>query len=212
VADLGGPASAPNAPPRLLIVNPASGPGAKPRADYRRAVRRLRAAGTRVLGYVPTAYGARSARAVDADVDRYVSWYGVDGIFLDEASSQRRDLPYYRGLARQVRSQAQLVVLNPGRVPDRGYFRVADVVVTFEGPYAAYAPALRRMPAWIRRVPPRQVAHLVYATSREQMRKSVASPARAGRVYFTDGRLPDPWSAPPAYLPEQESATRETCG
>jgi Spherulation-specific family 4 len=212
VAELVGDAAPPGAPPRLVIVNPASGPGAAPQADYGRAVRRLRAAGTRVLGYVPTAYSARSARAVDADVDRYARWYGVDGVFLDEASSDRRDLPYYRARARHVRSGgSRIVVLNPGRIPDRAYFRVADVVVTFEGPYAAYAPRPPRMPAWLRGIPRRQLAHLVYAASREQMAQSVGSRAAVGRVYFTDGQLPDPWSAPPAYLREQEAAMREGC-
>jgi hypothetical protein len=212
VADMVGGAARAGAPPRLLIVNPASGPGAAPQADYRRAVRRMRAAGTRVLGYVSTAYSARSARAVDADVDRYARWYGVDGIFLDEASSDRRDLPYYRARARHVRSGGSpIVVLNPGRVPDRAYFRVADVVVTFEGPYVAYELRRPRTPAWIRGVPRRQLAHLVYAASREQMLESVGSRAAVGHVYLTDGQLPDPWSAPPAYLREQEAAMDEGC-
>jgi hypothetical protein len=212
VAALVDGAAPPGAPSRMLIVNPASGPGVAPQADYRRAVRRLRAAGTRVLGYVSTAYSARSARAVDADVDRYARWYGVDGIFLDEASSDRRDLPYYRALARHVRSGGSpIVVLNPGRLPDRAYFAVADVVVTFEGPYAAYAARGPRMPSRIRGVPRRQVAHLIYAASRDQMLESVGSRTAAGHVYFTDGQLPDPWSAPSSYLREQEAALHRGC-
>jgi hypothetical protein len=39
------------------------------------------------------------------------------------------------------------VVLNPGVVPARGYFDLADIVVTFEGPVDGYAGAVRRMPA-----------------------------------------------------------------
>ena len=55
-------------------------------AGYRAAVRTAQRAGARVLGYVHTTYGVRPAAGVVADVDRYTSWYGVDGIFLDEAT------------------------------------------------------------------------------------------------------------------------------
>ena len=49
-----------------------------------------------MLGYVPTGYGARPLADVLADVRRYLAWYGVDGIFFDEASSDAALLPYYR--------------------------------------------------------------------------------------------------------------------
>ena len=88
----------------------------------------------------------RSARATPppslADAERYREWYGVDGIFLDEVAHDDAQLPYYAALSRALRGDGELV-LNPGTVPARGYFELADVVVTYEGPFADYARAAR---------------------------------------------------------------------
>ncbi len=144
--------------PGLIVINPASGPGPARQAAYGAAVRQVQAGGGRVLGYVPTGYGARDPAQVTADIDRYASWYGTDGIFLDEAAPASDRVPYYRALAAHVRAPGRrLDVLNPGTVPDRAYFDIADVVVTFEGSYAEYAPP----PDWVLALPAERVAHLV---------------------------------------------------
>jgi Spherulation-specific family 4 len=196
-----------SARPRLVVINPHNGPGAQRSAELADAVRAARKAGTRVLAYVPTGYGSRPASAVTADLARYAAWYRLDGVFLDEASSDAAHLPYYAALARRARGEGQrLVALNAGVVPARGYFRVADVVVTFEGPYAAYDAAMRRAPAWVGRVPRSRVAHLVYAATREQALDAIAHPAAAGYLYVTSGTAPDPWRTLPAYLHEEEEA------
>jgi hypothetical protein len=102
------------------------------------------------------------------------------------------------------------VVLNPGVVPAREYFDLADVIVTFEGPYAAYGPAMEATPEWVRDQPPGRVAHLVYDASRQQAMATVSHPQKAGYVYATSGSLPDPWRTVPSYLHEDEQAL-EVC-
>ena len=198
--------------PRLLVINPASGPGAEPSAGYREAVRTAQRAGARVLGYVHTTYGARPAVDVMADIDRYMSWYGVDGVFLDEAAHDVARVGYYAALARHVRAGGarRVVVLNPGVVPAHQYFALADVIVTFEGPYAAYGAAMDATPDWVRDQPPGRVAHLVYDASRQQALATVSHPQQAGYVYATSGSMPDPWRTVPAYLHEEEHAL-EVC-
>ena len=193
---------------QMLIVNPASGPGTSLSRPYQRAVRQAQASGARVLGYVASTFGARDPAAVLADVERYREWYGVDGIFLDEVAHGEAQVSYYRALSRSIRAASEpLVVLNPGTVPAREYFGLADVVVTFEGPFADYAARLAQAPAWLSEVPADQTAHLVYAASREQARSIFAAPLRAGHVYVTSGTPPDPWGSPPPYLREEEAAT-----
>jgi hypothetical protein len=194
--------------PRLLIINPASGPGAEENPRYRRAVELAHASGTRVLGYVSTSYGARDAAVAEAEIDRYESWYGVDGIFLDEAAHGEAELPYYRALSGHARLHDRLVVLNAGTVPARAYFDLADVVVTFEGPAADYADALKRTPDWLRQLSPARSAHLVYAASRQQALSIANSPLAAGWLYVTSGTLPNPWRTVPDYLREEEAALR----
>jgi hypothetical protein len=196
--------------PRLVVVNPANGPGRNPRSSYHQAVREAQEAGARVLGYVSTAYGARPASDVLTDVDRWASWYAVDGIFLDEASHDAAQLPYYTAISRHIRASGRLVVVNPGVVPAPEYFGIADVVVTFEGSYADYSAAVARIPDWVRRQPPDRVAHLVYGASRDQALTVAAHPDAAGYLFVTSGSLPDPWQTLPPYLAEEEG-TREAC-
>ena len=103
--------------PRLLVINPANGPGAEAAPAYRAAVRTAQRAGARVLGYVHTTYGARPAADVMADIDRYTSWYGVDGIFLDEAAHDvAASCGYYAALAPPRPRRRR----PPGRRPQPG--------------------------------------------------------------------------------------------
>ena len=187
------------------MVNPASGPGAAPtrptagdrrRAGRRRARARLRAdRGGR----------APAAAAVEADIDRYREWYGVDGVFLDEAAPRRSSRDYHALPDHARAAGATFVVLNPGVVPARGYFDIADVVVTFEGPIAAYR---ERPPD---RIAPERTAHLVYgASASRRWRRSSRAPG-AGYVYLTSGTLPHPWGTVPDYL-AHELAALGGCG
>jgi hypothetical protein len=192
--------------PRMVIVNPDSGPGAGEGHGYGEAVRTLQAAGIRVLGYVPTGYGARPLAGVLADVRRYLSWYRVDGIFFDETSSDRALLPYYRAVSRQARGATdRLVVLNPGVPPAAGYFDIADVVVTFEGAYAGYASAMEATPDWLRRIAPDRVAHLVYDATRAEALDAVDD-SPAGYVYVSSGAMPNPWRSLTPYLDDEVEA------
>jgi hypothetical protein len=203
--DLGRIAERP-VPGRVVILNPSSGPGAAAQPAYRRAVEDVQRSGTTVLGYVHTTYGARPLAEVRADIERYRSWYRVDGIFLDEAAATAAELPYYRSVRDAARAEGEpLLALNPGVVPARGYFDIADIVVTFEGDYTDYAAAVRRTPDWVRAVPPGKIAHLVYGATRAQARAVVDEDPSARYVYATSGVLPDPWSALPDYLDEEES-------
>jgi hypothetical protein len=195
----------PRAYPGSIVINPHSGPGGRPSPAYRRATRAAQAAGAYVLGYVATGHGRRPLAAVEADVDRYRSWYGVDGIFFDEAATSAADLPYYRALSQHARGLALTVALNPGAVPAAGYFDLADIVVTFEGTYAGYAAALQAMPAWLSGAPRKHAAHLIYDSSRPEALHAAAG-AAAGYVYATSGTLPNPWRGLPAYLSDEQEA------
>jgi hypothetical protein len=193
--------------PRLLVVNPASGPGTEPHPPFRDAVRAAQQAGARVLGYVHTGWGARDAGDVERDIDRYVEWYGTDGVFLDEAAHDPALAGHYRTLAAHARASGdRFVALNPGVVPARAYFSFADAIVTFEGSVEEYADRLETMPAWLSQVPPDRIAHLVYGATREQALELAAGEAQAGRLYVTSGALPDPWSALPDYLADEQAA------
>jgi hypothetical protein len=193
--------------PAIITVNPASGPGERMQPAYRDAVGRAQDAGSKVIGYVSTDYGNRPTADVLAEADRYRRWYGVDGIFLDETSHRAADVEHYRTIAAALRTAGlHLVVINPGVVPARAYFDLADVVVTFEGPFADYRAALARAPAWLARRPASAIAHLVYGASAQEAATVAALRPHAGYVYVTAGLMPDPWGSTPGYPPPATGA------
>jgi hypothetical protein len=188
--------------PRLLVINPASGPGLAPDPAYREAITAAQAGGTQVLGYVPTTWGARPMADTEADIDRYRDWYRVDGVFLDEAASAASRLSYYHALSHYARGAgARFVVLNPGLMPAREYFDIADAIVTFEGPISAYR---ERRPAG--GISPERTVHLIYGASREQALRALKPSPSAGYMYLTSGTLPHPWGTVPDYFAQELAA------
>jgi hypothetical protein len=97
----------------LIIVNPASGPGApgtQPDTNYQTCIAQLRTAGAangnlKILGYVPTGHAADSGVDVMSKIDTYSQWssaYRPDGIFFDEVSQLAADLPLYQSYSSKV--------------------------------------------------------------------------------------------------------------
>ncbi|MGW2487652.1 spherulation-specific family 4 protein [Streptomyces sp. NPDC001606] len=134
------------AAPRLygVVLNPASGPGERPDADFADTAARLRAAGVTVLGYVDTGYGGRPYEDVVRDLTRHRDWYGVQGAFLDQVSTGIGEFAACERLAAAARALGcRTLALNHGTSPHPAYAALAELLVTFEGPWTAY----RRTPA-----------------------------------------------------------------
>ncbi|GGT25255.1 spherulation-specific family 4 protein [Streptomyces purpureus] len=129
------------AAPRLygVVLNPDDGAGHRADPDFAAVAARLRTAGVRVLGYADTAYGRRPHAEVVTDLLRHRDWYGVDGAFLDQVPTGPESLPHYRRLAASARAAgARTLVLNHGAHPHPSYASLADLLVTFEGPWDSY--------------------------------------------------------------------------
>ncbi|MGP4111855.1 spherulation-specific family 4 protein [Streptomyces sp. 4N509B] len=189
-----------------VVLNPASGAGPAPDPGFAEAAHRLRAAGVRLFGYADTAYGRRPAAEVVAELRRYRRWYGVDAAFLDQSPANRRALPGFARLARAARRRAGMrtLALNPGCHPHPGFARVAELLVTFEGPWDGYRAAAPP-PLWARRMPPGRLCHLVYAVPPGEGAAALALAARRGAAVCcaVPGTPPHPWDA----LPETLAAT-----
>ncbi|MEU9982971.1 spherulation-specific family 4 protein [Streptomyces sp. NPDC050856] len=129
------------AAPRLygVVLNPANGAGHSPDPAFVAVADRLRAAGVCVLGYTDTDYGRRAHADVLTDLVRHRDWYGADGAFLDQVPTGPERLDHYRRLGVAARAAgAATVVLNHGAHPHPGYAELAELLVTFEGPWDTY--------------------------------------------------------------------------
>lgn len=182
--------------PRLAaaIMNPDSGPGAAADPRYHPPVEAVLEAGGRVVGYVDTGYGRRRPGDVLRDVIAYRDWYGLTGVFLDQAASGSGQLGYYRQLAQAARAVGmRFVALNPGVVPDHGYAEIADLLVTFEGPWSAYRG--HRAAAWMLDRPAERFCNLVHGAPPDGLdATALDAPARhAGAVYATELTGANPW-------------------
>ncbi|WP_030422762.1 spherulation-specific family 4 protein [Streptomyces sp. SCSIO 75703] len=180
-----------------VVLNPASGPGPRPDPAFAAAAGALRSAGARLLGYVDTDYGTRPAADIAEDARRHRDWYAADGCFLDRVSAAAAGLPACRALVRALRRRgAAPVVLNPGVHPAPGYARIADLLVTFEGPWSAYVSAFSR-PAWTLRHPPERFCHLVYGVPAALTPLAVRTARERGAAVSgpVTGEPPNPWAA-----------------
>lgn len=179
-----------------VVLNPANGPGDVPDPAFASVAGALRAAGARLLGYVDTDYGTRAAAEVAEDARRHREWYGADGCFLDRVSSAATELAAYRATVRALRRRGSAtVVLNPGVHPAPGYARIADLLVTFEGPWSGYVSAFSR-PDWTLRHRPERFCHLVYGVPEALAPLAVRTARERGAAVSgpVPGELPNPWA------------------
>jgi hypothetical protein len=189
----------------VLVVNPASGPGAGIDSNYSAALHRIRLLGFRLYGYVDTDYGARSADPIEADARQYRQWYGLTRVFLDQTASGAPFLRHYGRIAARLHQAGFEVAMNPGQPDiDRRYLDLAEHVVTFEGAYETYRS--QAFPGWAGQYPRDKIWHLVYrvpdaATMRKAL--SLAWQRNAGVFYATDADLPNPWMDLPPYWPAE---------
>lgn len=189
----------------IAIMNPNSGPGTSISPAYAAQVADAKAHGVAVYGYVSTAHLSRSWTAITTDVDRYFSWYNVDGIFFDEADHDCITASGYADLADYVRtsSPSAQVALNPGLATSECYMDVADIVVTFEGKYTAYKKYAPH--GWELRYPASRFWHLVYATTATDKSAAIAlsRTLNAGTIYVTSDTGANPWDTLPAYWADE---------
>jgi hypothetical protein len=186
------------------ILNPANGPGQSANSDYVTAVNNLRAAGGHVIGYVYTNYGNRSEAEVKADIQSYINFYHIDGIFLDQQSTDPAKVGYYQDLYSFIKglNPSYEVIANPGTTTSEAYLNTpptptADVLVTFENFASAYPGAVP--PSWTSNYSANHFANIIHTeptVAGMLADLQLAQQRNVGWVYVTD----DP-DAPPFFNP-----------
>ncbi len=184
----------------IAIINPNSGPGKTLDQNYVNTTRTAQAKGITVLGYVHTSYGRRNGSQVKGEIDKYYNWYGVDGIFFDEASNDCAKQSYYLNLYNYVKGKGGKAVdiINPGINTPECYITAADIIVNFEDNYTNYqmwAPS-----GWEFNYPASRFWQLVIGATDSQLSNaiSLSKNRNAGWIYVTNDTLPNPWDTLPA--------------
>ena len=183
-----------------VILNPNNGVGSGVNIAYATAIVQLRDGGVGIYGYVYTGYGSREIALVKSEVDKWHSWYDVDGIFVDEASNKAAGTPYIAELYDYITAKGMRVILNPGTSTIEAYMPIGDTTCIYEtSPSSTLV-----MPSWGWNYPASKFCALQFGASISQMRSFVAT-ARAnnvGYIYVTD-RTSNFWRYLPPYLAEE---------
>jgi Spherulation-specific family 4 len=195
-------------PPKFMIIDiTSSGAGSSPDPNYQAAVKRAQAAGITLVGYAATDYARRPATAVELDVRRYRSWYGVTDIFLDEVSSNDSGLAYYQQLSDYVHdtNPGSQVILNPGTYPSEPYMSLGDIVLAFEGTYPEYLRI--SVPGWVDAYPASKFAYVIYGTPESQLSSAISTSQRkhVGYIYLTGNTGVNPYRSLASYWPRENA-------
>ena len=201
------------------IMNPGNGPGTASNSDYVTSVNAFRAAGGKVLGYVYTCYGVnhctpevpptRSTTDVLADAQKYASWYGVDGVFLDEMASQTSTLPFYKTVNDSLRAAhpGWEIVGNPGTLPAAGYTAVANTLMSFEGSFSDFVNG-SFLGGLANAASTGAIVYGVATVAQMQQVMGLARQHGLGAIYVTDGTLEsgNPYLHLPSYWTAEVAA------
>lgn len=180
------------------VANVANGPGTTSDPNYVRGIAQLQSVGIKVLGYAFTSYGSRSASNVKADIQKWRTWYKVNGIFLDQMASVHGQETYYAGLTQYVRSLGMTTTVgNPGTDTVPSYVGTVDTIVIYES--AGY-PSLRFLDGWHDNYPSSNWAFISYSVASLNSSLICGAAKHVGLMYVTNDGLPNPYDTLPPYL------------
>lgn len=182
--------------------------GGLPNTDYQQGFIDL---GTNLdkVGYVWTNYGKRDLDEIKADIDLYDTYYEIDGIFLDEATSDPNHVDYYAEIYSYIKTQLNLekVILNPGTNIDEEYVArpATDTAAIFENNtgWNQYTPD-----PYVANYNANRFASLMYDVANVatlQNYINLAANRNIGYVYVTNDQGLDgnPWDSLPSYWQQE---------
>lgn len=192
--------------PIVAAINPSSGPGSSMDPNYASVVNALKSEGIIVIGYLPTKYGSRDISEVMLDISKYIDWYAVDGIFLDEFANKAGHEDYYRQITSYAKSQGlKLILGNAGTDVPETYIGTVDSIGITEG--SGYMPTewlrycvLCTESGWHYKYDKNNFWYVRYATSTFDPTHVEEASKWVGMLYITNGVSPTRWNHLPPYF------------
>jgi hypothetical protein len=195
--------------PIITTINPASGPGEFIDNNFINATKKLQSGGVTVLGYIYAGFGPRDKDMILADVDKYIKWYNVDGIFIDEFANWPGYEDKFREVDAYAKSQGlKVVIANAGWEVTESYVGTVDSIGISEAD--GYVS-----PEWLKDCiycPIENGWHYTHDKSNFWFLRYAIDPLDkeyvkevskwVGLVYLTDGKSPIRWDHLPPYFDE----------
>ncbi len=196
----------------IALVNIDSGPGTGPESNFQDQVSAEQAAGVQMYGYVSAAYGDEALSDAETQIDDYASWYGVNDIFVDEASTNCNLVSsYFQPLYAYIHAHGGQEILNPGTSTSACYMAATDILDTFEGSYSQYLTY--SAPAWTTGYPATRFFNEIFDTATQSNMVNAVSQSLAqnvGWIYVTDAGLPNPYDTLPSYWSDEVSVVSDS--
>jgi len=191
--------------PILAVINPNNGPGTAALSDYMLGVQQLVTAGVKVIGYVPTGYGARAPQEVQDDIWRWKNLYtGVTGIFFDEMVNQPGKEKYYGDLTAAAKGIGfDFTIGNPGSDAGASYVGTVDTMLIYESQGLPQAAALG---GWHSAHDRRNFGIIPYGVPSVDATFITQAKASCGYIYLQDDLLMNPWDTLPPYFDQLVAA------
>ncbi|HVY39565.1 MAG TPA: CIA30 family protein [Polyangia bacterium] len=185
--------------PVLAVINPSNGPGPSASASYTAGITKLTAAGVKVIGYVHTSWGGRSAAELQTEMQQYRTWYpGVTGIFFDEMANAAGHESYYSSLSANAKTAGfDVTIGNPGADTAQSYVGSVDVILIYEN---AGVPPVTEVAGWHAAHDRSNFGVIPYGVSSLDTAFVAAARPTVGSVYLQNATMPHPWSSVPPYL------------
>jgi hypothetical protein len=185
---------------QIIVANKSNGPGIDYYGNFGQVLAHARQIGIIATGYVNTARATRPIGDVKADIDRWYSLYGVDGIYFDNTPGDCGLSGYYAELNYYVKAKGglALTILGLGSPVQECWVRAGDILLTWElpieyiGQYEAYP--------WMARYPSSRFWHLIYSVRSEADMIAVVglTKGRGARyVFVTPNDVNNAWTSLP---------------
>ena len=184
--------------PMLVTINPSSGVGSSKDSNFVNGINQLKSAGVTVMGYIYTDYGQRSTTAIQDEIDKYKSWYGVNGIFFDEMSTASGKESYYSSLNSYVKSSGMTFTMgNPGTDTRSSYMGTVDNMIIYEN---QGLPSIDSLKGWHLIYDKKNFSIIPYGVATLNTQFINDAENYVGYIYVTDDVLPNPWNSLPSYF------------
>ena len=188
--------------PLIAVFNPDDGPGTSKNSSYANSVNRIKAAGGEVVGYIATGYAGNTLPVMKSLMDKYHTWYGVQGYFLDEMTnvSNATNRTYYKSLYDYANGKNKFIVGNPGTGTHSVYLSYARLLITFENPISSGwgSAGASGDPARFGCIP--------YSSGSLGSTVTQAAGKGFGWIYVTNYGEPDPFGRLPSYWAQEVDA------